>query len=91
MVVFIFNIALLIKDKRGVDVFVKKQTVGTLKLTLLLRFDAAQCFTTRILLPDSSRDFCSFQIAEFEGKETAQLVDRYKFLDLYPCSPAELR
>lgn len=30
-------------------------------------------------------------IKEFEGKETAQLVDRYKFLDLYPCSNAELK
>ncbi|EEB16461.1 predicted protein [Pediculus humanus corporis] len=30
-------------------------------------------------------------IKEFEGKETAQLVDRYKFLDLYPCSAAELK
>lgn len=28
---------------------------------------------------------------EFEGKETAQLVDRYKFLDLYPCSTVELK
>ncbi|XP_046383403.1 protein suppressor of forked isoform X1 [Ischnura elegans] len=31
------------------------------------------------------------QIKEFEGKETAQLVDRYKFLDLYPCTAAELK
>ncbi|KAF6206641.1 hypothetical protein GE061_017877 [Apolygus lucorum] len=31
------------------------------------------------------------KIAEFEGKETAQLVDRYRFLDLYPCSMAELK
>lgn len=31
------------------------------------------------------------QLKEFEGKETAQLVDRYKFLDLYPCSSAELK
>lgn len=31
------------------------------------------------------------QLKEYEGKETAQLVDRYKFLDLYPCSPVELR
>ncbi|KAL1140992.1 hypothetical protein AAG570_000918, partial [Ranatra chinensis] len=31
------------------------------------------------------------KIAEFEGKETAQLVDRYRFLDLYPCSVAELK
>lgn len=32
-----------------------------------------------------------FQLKEFEGKETAQLVDRYKFLDLYPCSTVELK
>ncbi|KAK9876432.1 hypothetical protein WA026_012745 [Henosepilachna vigintioctopunctata] len=31
------------------------------------------------------------KIKEFEGKETAQLVDRYRFLDLYPCSPPELK
>ncbi|XP_058803933.1 protein suppressor of forked [Phymastichus coffea] len=31
------------------------------------------------------------KIKEFEGKETAQLVDRYKFLDLYPCTSMELR
>jgi hypothetical protein len=35
--------------------------------------------------------FYVLQIKEFEGKETAQLVDRYKFLDLYPCTAAELR
>lgn len=33
----------------------------------------------------------SFQLREYEGKETAQLVDRYKFLDLYPCSGIELK
>lgn len=31
------------------------------------------------------------KIKEFEGKETAQLVDRYRFLDLYPCGPQELK
>ncbi|XP_014227135.1 protein suppressor of forked [Trichogramma pretiosum] len=31
------------------------------------------------------------KLKEFEGKETAQLVDRYKFLDLYPCTPIELK
>lgn len=31
------------------------------------------------------------KIAEFEGKETAQLVDRYRFLDLYPCTIPELK
>lgn len=30
-------------------------------------------------------------LKEFEGKETAQLVNRYKFLDLYPCDTIELR
>ena len=28
---------------------------------------------------------------EFEGRETALLIDRYKFLDLLPCSATELR
>uniref|UniRef100_A0A1B6J9Z5 Suppressor of forked domain-containing protein n=1 Tax=Homalodisca liturata TaxID=320908 RepID=A0A1B6J9Z5_9HEMI len=41
--------------------------------------------------PDPIQNPNPVHIAEFEGKETAQLVDRYKFLDLYPCSPAELR
>ncbi|CAH0549003.1 unnamed protein product [Brassicogethes aeneus] len=31
------------------------------------------------------------KIKEFEGKETAQLVDRYRFIDLFPCSPQELK
>ncbi|XP_021945266.1 protein suppressor of forked [Folsomia candida] len=31
------------------------------------------------------------QLKEFEGKETAQIVDRYRFLDLFPCTTAELR
>ncbi|XP_077282939.1 cleavage stimulation factor subunit su(f) isoform X1 [Arctopsyche grandis] len=31
------------------------------------------------------------KIKEFEGRETAQLIDRYKFLDLYPCTLAELK
>jgi cleavage stimulation factor subunit 3 len=31
------------------------------------------------------------QLKEFEGKETAQIVDRYKFLDLFPCTTSELR
>ncbi|XP_071875267.1 protein suppressor of forked-like [Bombus fervidus] len=31
------------------------------------------------------------KIKEFKGKETAQLADRYKFLDLYPCTPTELQ
>lgn len=30
-------------------------------------------------------------LKEYEGKETAQLIDRYKFLDLFPCSAGELR
>ncbi|KAJ6636348.1 Protein suppressor of forked [Pseudolycoriella hygida] len=30
-------------------------------------------------------------LKEFEGKETAQLVDRYKFLDLFPCGVVELK
>uniref|UniRef100_A0A8C1U975 Cleavage stimulation factor, 3' pre-RNA, subunit 3 n=1 Tax=Cyprinus carpio TaxID=7962 RepID=A0A8C1U975_CYPCA len=36
------------------------------------------------------RRFMAFK-DEYEGKETALLVDRYKFMDLYPCSPCELK
>ena len=31
------------------------------------------------------------QVQEFEGKETALLIDRYKYLDLLPCSDSELK
>lgn len=31
------------------------------------------------------------KLKEYEGKETAQLVNRYKFLDLYPCTVTELK
>ncbi|KAK7478906.1 hypothetical protein BaRGS_00029887 [Batillaria attramentaria] len=31
------------------------------------------------------------KVQEFEGKETALLIDRYKYLDLLPCSDSELR
>ncbi|PVD28191.1 hypothetical protein C0Q70_10777 [Pomacea canaliculata] len=30
-------------------------------------------------------------VQEFEGKETALLIDRYKYLDLLPCSESELK
>ncbi|XP_026086883.1 cleavage stimulation factor subunit 3-like [Carassius auratus] len=36
------------------------------------------------------RRFMAFK-DEYEGKETALLVDRYKYMDLYPCSPCELK
>uniref|UniRef100_T1J5R7 Cleavage stimulation factor subunit 3 n=1 Tax=Strigamia maritima TaxID=126957 RepID=T1J5R7_STRMM len=31
------------------------------------------------------------KLQEFEGKETALLVDRYKYMDLYPCTMGELK
>jgi len=31
------------------------------------------------------------ELQEFKGKDTAQQVDRYKFMDLFPCTTAELR
>ncbi|KAJ8416258.1 hypothetical protein AAFF_G00382800 [Aldrovandia affinis] len=36
------------------------------------------------------RRFTAFK-EEYEGKETALLVDRYKLMDLYPCSASELK
>ena len=31
------------------------------------------------------------KVQEFEGKETALLIDRYKYMDLLPCSESELK
>ncbi|XP_051953719.1 cleavage stimulation factor subunit 3 [Xyrauchen texanus] len=42
------------------------------------------------ILKVERRRFLAFK-DEYEGKETALLVDRYKFMDLYPCSPCELK
>lgn len=44
-----------------------------------------------ILKVEKRRALVIEQLKEFEGKETALLVDRYKFLDLYPCTPSELK
>ncbi|MGH0154910.1 UNVERIFIED_CONTAM: hypothetical protein FKN15_037551 [Acipenser sinensis] len=42
------------------------------------------------ILKVERRRFTAFK-EEYEGKETALLVDRYKFMDLYPCSSSELK
>ncbi|CAG05710.1 unnamed protein product, partial [Tetraodon nigroviridis] len=42
------------------------------------------------ILKVERRRFSAFK-DEYEGKETALLVDRYKFMDLYPCSTSELK
>uniref|UniRef100_A0A8C6NQ50 Cleavage stimulation factor subunit 3 n=1 Tax=Nothobranchius furzeri TaxID=105023 RepID=A0A8C6NQ50_NOTFU len=42
------------------------------------------------ILKVERRRFTAFR-DEYEGKETALLVDRYKFMDLYPCSTSELK
>ncbi|XP_057688471.1 cleavage stimulation factor subunit 3 [Corythoichthys intestinalis] len=42
------------------------------------------------ILKVERRRFTAFK-EEYEGKETALLVDRYKFMDLYPCSTSELK
>lgn len=42
------------------------------------------------ILKVERRRFAAFK-DEYEGKETALLVDRYKFMDLYPCSASELK
>uniref|UniRef100_A0A6I8SHI8 Cleavage stimulation factor subunit 3 n=1 Tax=Xenopus tropicalis TaxID=8364 RepID=A0A6I8SHI8_XENTR len=42
------------------------------------------------ILKVEKRRYTAFK-EEYEGKETALLVDRYKFMDLYPCSTSELK
>ena len=50
-------------------------------------FSTSGCF-----LDTDKIDCCTFaQIQEFSEKETALLIDRYKFLGLLPCADNELR
>ncbi|KAE8604402.1 hypothetical protein XENTR_v10014701 [Xenopus tropicalis] len=42
------------------------------------------------ILNVGKRRYTAFK-EEYEGKETALLVDRYKFMDMYPCSTSELK
>nr|XP_032813917.1 cleavage stimulation factor subunit 3 [Petromyzon marinus] len=42
------------------------------------------------ILKVEKRRFTAFR-EEYDGKETALLVDRYQFMDLYPCSSSELK
>ncbi|KAI5695245.1 hypothetical protein M8J75_013216 [Diaphorina citri] len=55
------------------------------------RFESNIGDLASIVKVEKRRSAVLTKMAEFEGKDTAQLVDRYKFLDLYPCSPAELK
>ena len=44
-----------------------------------------------IVKVEKRRAYVLTKLKEFEGKDTAQLVDRYKFMDLYPCTSEELK
>ncbi|CAB3367662.1 Hypothetical predicted protein [Cloeon dipterum] len=56
-----------------------------------LEFESNVGDLTSIVKVEKRRSAVLEKLKEFEDKETAQLVDRYRFLDLYPCSIAELR
>ncbi|XP_055940749.1 cleavage stimulation factor subunit 3-like isoform X2 [Argiope bruennichi] len=56
-----------------------------------LEFESNVGDLASILKVEKRRAAVIEQLKEFEGKETALLVDRYKFLDLYPCSASELK
>ncbi|PRD36893.1 UNVERIFIED_CONTAM: Cleavage stimulation factor subunit 3 [Trichonephila clavipes] len=56
-----------------------------------LEFESNVGDLASILKVEKRRAAVIEQLKEFEGKETALLVDRYKFQDLYPCSASELK
>ncbi|KAL5279984.1 CSTF3 family protein [Megaselia abdita] len=56
-----------------------------------LEFESNIGDLSSILKVERRRSAILENLKEFEGKETAQLVDRYKFLDLYPCTMTELK
>lgn len=56
-----------------------------------LEFESNIGDLTSIVKVERRRSSVLENLKEYEGKETAQLIDRYKFLDLFPCSSPELR
>ncbi|EDW82265.1 uncharacterized protein Dwil_GK25707 [Drosophila willistoni] len=56
-----------------------------------LEFESNIGDLSSILKVERRRSAVFENLKEYEGKETAQLVDRYKFLDLYPCTSSELK
>ncbi|ODN04266.1 Cleavage stimulation factor subunit 3 [Orchesella cincta] len=56
-----------------------------------LEFESTIGDLSSIVKTEKRRSTVLNQLKEFEGKETAQIVDRYRFHDLFPCSPGELR
>ncbi|GAB6030297.1 Cleavage stimulation factor subunit 3 [Chamberlinius hualienensis] len=58
---------------------------------LFLEFESNIGDLASILKVEKRRAAVIERLQEFEGRETALLVDRYKYLDLYPCTQQELR
>ncbi|XP_054724152.1 cleavage stimulation factor subunit 3-like [Uloborus diversus] len=56
-----------------------------------LEFESNVGDLASILKVEKRRAAIIEQLKEFEGKETALLIDRYKFMDLYPCTVSELK
>ncbi|KAG8193841.1 hypothetical protein JTE90_029573 [Oedothorax gibbosus] len=56
-----------------------------------LEFESNVGDLSSILKVEKRRAAVIEQLKEFEGKETALLIDRYKFQDLYPCTASELK
>lgn len=56
-----------------------------------LEFESNIGDLSSILKVEKRRAAAIEKLKEFEGKETALLVDRYRFMDLYPCTPQELK
>lgn len=56
-----------------------------------LAFESEVGDLASILKVEKRRSQAIEKIQEFEGKDTALLIDRYKYADLFPCSQSELK
>ncbi|WAR09068.1 CSTF3-like protein [Mya arenaria] len=56
-----------------------------------LSFESEVGDLASILKVEKRRSQAIEKFEEFEGKETALLIDRYKYKDLYPCTQSELK
>jgi len=56
-----------------------------------LEFESSIGDLSSIIKTEKRRSAVLNQIKEFDGRETAQIIDRYRFQNLYPCSNYELK
>lgn len=95
---YIDHLSHLNEDNNTRVLFERVLTSGSLKnensieiWNTFLQFETNVGDLSSILKVEKRRNGIIEKLNELEGKETALLIDRYKFMDLYPCTGSELK